>query len=107
MSRRNISDFVRTELVLKFKDEISKKAKAKQIATLKQNSSICQISDKREMGTVDTKKELAKMAGVSHDTVHKVEKIIENSPKHIKDFGKTIAITRFAEMVMHYNLVSW
>lgn len=30
----------------------------------------CQISDK-----VDTKKELAKVAGVSHDTIHKVEKI--------------------------------
>ena len=40
----------------------------------------CQNSDKamEEIKPIDTKKELAKTAGVSHDTIHKVEKIEEN-----------------------------
>lgn len=33
---------------------------------------------------VNTNKELAKVAGVSHDTIHKVEKIEEKAPVEIK-----------------------
>ncbi|MCK4446800.1 MAG: hypothetical protein KAW56_06940 [Candidatus Marinimicrobia bacterium] len=38
----------------------------------------CQISDK----VIDTKKELAKIAGVSHDTIAKAKKIEETGIKY-------------------------
>jgi peroxiredoxin len=38
----------------------------------------CQTSDKA-VDTIDTKKELAKIAGVSHDTISKAKKIIEKA----------------------------
>ncbi len=34
---------------------------------------------------IDTRQELAKVAGVSHDTIHKVEKIEEKAPEEIKE----------------------
>jgi DNA-binding XRE family transcriptional regulator len=52
------------------------------------NSTVCQKSDKRQ---IDTKKELAKIAGVSHDTIHKVELIKEKGSDEQKknlDEGK-------------------
>lgn len=60
--------------MLKLKPIIEQKAKEKQISKLVQNT-VNQKSDERE---INTTKELAKTAGVSHDTIHKVEKIEEN-----------------------------
>ena len=51
---------------------LTEKAKEKQSEA---GGAVRQKSDK---AVVDTKKELAKVAGVSHDTIHKVE-VIENS----------------------------
>ena len=51
------------------KPVIAEKAKEKQIEA---GGAVRQKSDK---AVVDTKKELAKLAGVSHDTIAKVEKI--------------------------------
>lgn len=53
---------------------IAAKAKEKQLSTLKQNAdTVSQKSDERS--ELSTKKEIAKAAGVSHDTIAKVEKI--------------------------------
>lgn len=68
--RRNLSAYDRSVLALKLKPVIEKEAKKTQGA----RNDICQKSDR----STDTKKELAKVAGVSHDTIHKVE-VIENS----------------------------
>ena len=68
--RRNLSVYDRSVLALKLKPIIAEKAKANQGT----RTDICQKSDK----SIDTKKELAKTAGVSHDTIHKVE-TIQNS----------------------------
>lgn len=79
LGRRNIPAFVRAELILKLKPVIAKNAKAQQARTA--DNRVRQISDKQ---AIDTKKELAKLAGVSHDTIHKVEKIKEKASEEAK-----------------------
>lgn len=76
LARRNLPALVRVELALKYKPLIAAKAKENQIRTTENR--VCQISDKQE---IDTKKELAKVAGVSHDTINKVERVLEKAPE--------------------------
>jgi hypothetical protein len=73
--RRNLLPYVRTKLALELESVIAARAKANQVANLKQGDTIpvCQNSDKRE--PIDTKREVAAIAGVSHDTVMKVKKL--------------------------------
>lgn len=80
LGRRNLNNYDRSVLALKRKENISAKAKEKQTEGINQYS-LCQKSDKP---TIDTKKELAKIAGVSHDTIHKVEVIETQAPAEIK-----------------------
>lgn len=68
--RRNLPAYERARLALRLKPVIAEKAKAQQIRT--EENRVCQKSDKQ---AIDTKKELAKAAGVSHDTIAKVETI--------------------------------
>ena len=68
-------------LALKIKPAIAAKAKENMLATQNNNAaSACQKSDKQ----IDTKKELAKVAGVSHDTIAKVEKIEQKAAPEVK-----------------------
>jgi len=78
LGRRNINAYVRSELALKKKPLIAEQAKEKQKEA---GGAVRQKSDK---AVVDTKKELAKIAGVSHDTIHKVEVIQEKAPEEVK-----------------------
>lgn len=78
LGRRNIAPFVRAELALKLKPAIAEKAKERQATHTEQGY---QKSDKAE----HTAKELAKIAGVSHDTIHKVETILKNGDKEVID----------------------
>ena len=71
--RRNLSAYVRTQLALRLEQTIADRAKAKE---KDRKSSTCQKSDK-SIPTIDTKKEIAKVANVSHDTVAKVKRIEE------------------------------
>ena len=73
--RRNLSAYDRSVLALKLKPLIAEQGKQNE----SKGGQGCQISDK-----VDTKKELAKVAGVSHDTIHKVEKIEEKASDRTK-----------------------
>jgi len=79
--RRNLSAYDRSVLALKLKPMIVKEAK-KQQGT---RTDICQKSDK----SIDTKKELASIAGVSHDTIHKVEVIESSGREDIKQAIKS------------------
>ena len=74
--RRNLSAYDRSILALKLKPVIAEKAKERQGT----RTDICQKSDK----SIDTKKEIAKVAGVSHDTIHKVEKIEAEATPQVK-----------------------
>jgi DNA modification methylase len=77
LGRRNLPPFVRSELVLKLKSFFADKGKDNE--SLGGKSKGCQNSD--NLKPVDTKKELAKLANVSHDTIAKVDKIL----KEVKD----------------------
>lgn len=84
--RRNLNSWNRSLLALKLKPIIAERAhknrathttdgyKKRPNANHDNDYQHCQISDK-----ADTKKELAKIAGVSHDTINKVERIISTA----------------------------
>lgn len=80
--RRNLSLFDRGELALKLKPILAKEAKKNQANHSAQGY---QKSDK----PVNTMKELAKSAGVSHDTIHKVETIVNSGRDDIKKAVKS------------------
>ena len=69
--RRNLSAYDRSILALKLKPMIAEKAKEKET----ERKTTYQKSEKSNLPKIDTTKELAKVAGVSHDTIHKVEVI--------------------------------
>lgn len=84
--RRNLSAYDRSVLALKLEPLIAEKAKEKQSEA---GGAVRQKSDK---AVVDTKKELAKIAGVSHDTIHKVKVIEKKATPEVKkeiQTGKT------------------
>jgi N6-adenosine-specific RNA methylase IME4 len=73
IGRRNLPPHQRVILALSLKPVIAEKAKEQQVR--KSANSVSQIS--AEQTPIDTRKVIADMAGVSHDTVSKVEKIID------------------------------
>ena len=78
--RRNLPAYERARLALRLKPVIAEKAKAQQVRT--DENRVCQISDKQ---AIDTKREIAKAAGVSHDTIAKVEKIERQAAPEVKE----------------------
>lgn len=79
--RRNLPMYERARLALRLKPVISAKAKENQ----GQRTDISQKSVK----STDTQKELAKVAGVSHDTIAKVEKIEATATPEVKEQLRT------------------
>jgi len=77
--RRNLSNYQRSVLALELEDVFSKKAKEKQKEA---GGAVRQKSDK---AVIDTKKELSKVASVSHDTIAKVKKIQEKASEEVKE----------------------
>jgi len=76
--RRNLSNYQRSVLALELEDVFSKKAKENQ----GKRNDIKQIS--AESKPIETRKELSKVASVSHDTIAKVKKIQEKAPEEVK-----------------------
>ena len=77
--RRNLSNYQRSVLALELEDVFSKKAKENQ----GRRNDIKQIS--AESKPIETRKELSKVASVSHDTIAKVKKIQEKATDEIKE----------------------
>lgn len=77
--RRNLPLYERARLALRLKPVIAEKAKDNQRGG--QGGLLRQNSDK----AIDTKKELAHVAGVSHDTIAKVEKLEALASEEVKD----------------------
>ena len=92
--RRNLSTYDRSLLALKLKPVVQKKARKNLTSHTEQGY---QKSDK----AIHTIKELAKVAGVSHDTIHKVEKIESNALPEVKEKVKSgdISINIASEIV--------
>lgn len=75
--RRNLPAYERARLALRLKPVIAEKAKENVLATQNNDKSAAfQKSEKQ----INTAKEIAKVAGVSHDTIAKVERIEEDAP---------------------------
>lgn len=74
--RRNLSAYDRSVLALKLKPLIQEKAK--------ENLHQGQKPLQKSVNPMNTQKELAKVAGVSHDTIHKVEAIEEKATDKTK-----------------------
>lgn len=82
--RRNLPAFQRGTLALRLKPIIQEKAKARKLSNLKQFNTDVQKSALRDEKR-KTRDELAKLAGVSHDTIEKVETIQkEGTPEQIE-----------------------
>lgn len=86
--RRNLPTYERARLALRLKPVIAEKAKEnKKEAATKMNASIGNnVSTEicENVTPIDTQKELAKVAGVSHDTIAKVEKIEAKATPDVK-----------------------
>lgn len=80
--RRNLSNYQRSVLALQLEDvfrEKAKESKSEKVSYFRQTGEVSQISDKP-----DTKKEVAKIANVSHDTIAKVKKIEATATPEVK-----------------------
>jgi hypothetical protein len=75
LGKRNLSDFSRAALALRMKPLIEQRARVRMLAGRSSVADPVQIS---AQGSGKTRDEVAKKAGVSHDTVRKVEKILES-----------------------------
>lgn len=80
LSRRNISAYARVSLELLKAPLIAKKAKGRQ-ACGQGGILLSENSPK----AIDTRKEIAKLAGVSDNTVARVKKIEEKAPEEVKE----------------------
>ena len=80
-SRRNLNDFQRVELGLKLEPLLKKQAQQNSKAS---GGAVPQKSAK----PVDVREEVAKTAGVSHDTVGKVRKIVNSPVKELARFTR-------------------
>lgn len=83
-NRRNLVPFVEAELALRFKPLIVAKAKERQGARTDLQENIPQrAAECGEAG--DSRDELARLAGVSHDTIAKVEYIADHADDETKE----------------------
>jgi hypothetical protein len=82
LGRRNLTDFQRVELALMMKPIIEGRARAKQESGINQHS-LRQNSDEPSQ-SIRTDDAVADMAGVSRDTVRKVEAIKESAPAEVQ-----------------------
>jgi ParB-like chromosome segregation protein Spo0J len=79
VGRRNLPAYVRTELALQLRELIAAQAKRQQGT----RSDLFQNSGTRP-APIHTDREVAKLAGVSHDTVHKVRRLAREADEPTK-----------------------
>ncbi|MBI4489927.1 MAG: DUF5131 family protein [Deltaproteobacteria bacterium] len=79
LSRRNLTDFHRAELVLKGEAILQRMAKERQ------GTRTDLLPKSAKSSPIDTRKELAKAAGVSGDSIHKVKKVLASGNRPVID----------------------
>ena len=82
--RRNLTPYQRAELALELESAIAAKAKEKQVASLKRGAKMPVPQNSAEREPVDTREEVAKVAGVSHDTIAKAKYLRDNADEDVK-----------------------
>jgi|688.fasta_scaffold136060_3 N6-adenosine-specific RNA methylase IME4 len=80
--RRNLLPYVRTELALELEKTIAARSRQGKRTDIPKDDNFFQKSEKSE--PLNATKELAAIAGVSHDTVAKVKKIIAKAAPEVK-----------------------
>ena len=88
LARRNLNNYQRADVAFEIETEIATKAKANQLRTTENR--VCPKSDKQP---IDTKKELAKIAGVGHNTINQVKVIRQYAPPEVKQKLESGAVT--------------
>ncbi len=84
LGRRNVNDFVRSEIALKAKPLIRAKAKAKQAEYHgNQYDGLSLKSTEVQKPVINTRKELAKIANVGTDKIRKVEAILKSGNEQL------------------------
>jgi len=83
--RRNLTPYQRAELALKLEPLVAARAKENQVAHLMQGDQRPVSQNSAEREAVDTRQELARVAGVSHDTISKAKVIAAKAPEAVKE----------------------
>lgn len=83
LARRNVQPFVRGELALRMKEAIAEKAKTQQ------GQRTDMLLNSSKSASIHTRKELAKAAETSEDTIRKVEHITKTAPEPIKQAARS------------------
>ncbi len=65
------------------RDRLHAAAKAKKNQACGQGGVLLSQNSVKAIEKIDTQKELAKIAGVSHDTIARVEKIVQKAPEEV------------------------
>jgi DNA modification methylase len=86
--RRNLSNYQRSVLALALEQVFRDKAKENLKLSEGRGKKGCQNSDNL-IDKIDTKKEVAKVASVSHDTIAKVKQIEAKAPEEVKEKLRT------------------
>ena len=88
LGRRNLSEPDAIILAKKKTEVTAQAAKEKQLASLKQNADRSVKNDKTEEAPINTRKEVAKLAGVSEGKVAQFEQIQKKKPELIEPIRK-------------------
>ena len=103
--RRNLSSFQRASLALEMKPMLAEIAKDNQ--TLSSGAGVKGLHKSANLNPIDTRKELAKEAGVSHDTISKVEKILafadDETKQKLKNGELTIYLFTFYNSILKFH----
>jgi len=89
LGRRNLPNFVKLELGWKKTSLLKPIAEAKQKEEGKRLGGKPALSQKSDKGSIDVKKEAAKISGLSHDTASRVKIILDHEKEH-KDLVKKL-----------------
>ena len=84
-ARRNLAPYQRAELALQLEPLIAKRAKANQKAGGAKAAGNGKVVRKKSSEPLETREELAKVAGVSHDTIRKARFIAEHCDDKSKE----------------------
>lgn len=90
--RRNLNPAQRAELALKLKPLIAEQAKANVLAAQESSpkrSGKAPQNSAEPIKPIETREELAKAAGVSRDTIAKVETVLAHAPEPVKEAMRT------------------
>src|SRR5437867_3999385 len=80
--RRNLTPFQKAELALRLEETIQNQARNNIRATQKNEAASAFLKSGKQ---VHTDKELAKIAGLGHDTIHKARVIAQKAPETVKE----------------------